>query len=144
MTELSESSARAEMVGKPLLAIALVVIYGIYVVVQEGVLPPGWPNGTILVVGGVLSAVAIAAYAGTMRMGSKPGIGNALSAVGGLIPYLYSLYVFGYVGVWSIARLFMDGFSVGGLLVGIFGILLGYRILKTFYDITEASGLSER
>ena len=45
--------------------------------------------------------------------------------------------VFGYVGLWSLIQLFTVEFTVSGVLVGVVGVLLGYRILKTFYDITE-------
>ncbi|THK37646.1 hypothetical protein EHS39_13495 [Ensifer sp. MPMI2T] len=125
------------MIGKPVFAILLVVIYGIYRIVQEGIWPAGWPNGTILAAGGILSAVAIFAYMRTIEGGRGRSLGKALSAFGGLLPYAYSLYVIFHVGLWSLVQLFTVGFAVTGLLVGVVGILLGYRILKTFYDITE-------
>ncbi|WP_027142923.1 hypothetical protein [Mesorhizobium sp. WSM3626] len=132
-----DAGKQAELVGKPLLAIAIVVIYGVYRVAQEGVLPFVWPNGTILVVGGTLSAVCVFVYARTIESGAQPSARKAVAAFSGLIPYAYSLYVIGYVGIWSLIQLFTVAFTIFGLLLGLFGVLLGYRILKTFYDITE-------
>lgn len=67
MTDQAQPSAQhshavqsAEMLGKPLFAILLVVIYGIYRITQEGVWP-AWPSGTILVAGGIVSAICIIA-----------------------------------------------------------------------------------
>jgi hypothetical protein len=126
------------MLGKPLFAILLVVIYGIYRITQEG-LWPAWPNGTILVVGGITSAVCIIAYMKSIEGGPGRSWAKAISGFGGLIPYAYSLYVIGFVGIWSMVQLFTVGFSWSGLIAGLFGVLIGYRILKTFYGITELS-----
>lgn len=134
----SQAAQHAEMIGKPMFAILLVVIYGIYRLVQEGILPP-WPNGTILVVGGIVSAVCIFAYMRSIEGGSGRSWGKAISGFSGLIPYAYSLYVIGFVGIWSLVQLVTVGFSWSGLIVGLFGVLIGYRILKTFYGITELS-----
>lgn len=134
----AEAARSAEMIGKPLFGILLVIIYGIYRIYQEGVWP-SWPNGTILVVGGIVSAVCIIAYMKSIEGGPGRSWAKAFSGFGGLIPYTYSLYVIGYVGIWSLVQLFTVGFSWGGLIAGLFGVLNGYRILKTFYDITELS-----
>lgn len=132
-----DAGKQAELVGKPLLAIVIVIAYGIYRMVEEGVWPVGWPNGAILVAGGVLSTLCIFAYARTIEASQTPGAGKAIAAFAGLIPYAFSLYVIAYVGVWSLIQLVTVGLNATGLLVGLFGILFGYRILKTFYDITE-------
>lgn len=134
----AEAVRGAEMLGKPTFAILLVIIYGIYRIVQEGIWP-AWPNGTILVAGGIVSAVCIIAYMKSIEGGPGRSWAKALSGFGGLIPYAYSLYVIGFVGIWSLVQLFTVGFSWGGLIAGLFGVLNGYRILKTFYDITELS-----
>jgi hypothetical protein len=145
MTDQVERSAgharavqRAEMVGKPMLAIVLVVFYGIYRMTQEGVWPT-WPNGTILVVGGIISMAFVVLYMRSIEAGPGRSWAKAGSAFGGLIPYLYSLYVIGYVGVWSLVQLVTTGFTWSGPAAGIFGVIFGYRILKTFYEITELS-----
>lgn len=134
----AEAVRGAEMLGKPMFAILLVIIYGIYRIVQEGIWP-AWPNGTILVAGGVLSVVCVIAYMKSIEGGPGRSWGKAISGFGGLIPYSYSLYVIGFVGIWSLVQLFTVEFTWTGLLVGLFGVLNGYRILKTFYDITELS-----
>ncbi len=130
------------MIGKPLFAILLVVIYGIYRIVQEGVWP-AWPNGTILVVGGIVYAVCIIAYMKSIEGGPGRSWGKAVSGFGGLIPYAYSLYVIVFVGIWSLVQLVAIGVSLGGLIAGLFGVLIGYRILKSFYDITEVVAASQ-
>ncbi|KQQ72398.1 hypothetical protein ASF70_12755 [Rhizobium sp. Leaf321] len=75
----------------------------------------------------------------TIEAGSGRSWGKAVSAFGGLIPYVYSLYVMGYVGVWSLIQLFTVSFTWSGLILGLFGIGIGYRILQSFYAITELS-----
>ncbi|RVH78120.1 hypothetical protein CN203_11535 [Sinorhizobium meliloti] len=136
----SQAAQHAEMIGKPLFAILLVVIYGVYRIVQEGVWP-AWPNGTILVVGGIVSAVCIIAYMKSIEGGPGRSWGKAVSGFGGLIPY--SLYVIVFVGIWSLVQLVTIGISWGGLIAGLFGVLIGYRILKSFYDITEVVAASQ-
>jgi len=126
------------MLGKPMLAIAFFLIYGIYRMTQEGIWP-SWPNGTILVLGGIVSMAFIVLYMRSIEAGPGRSWAKAGSAFGGLIPYIYSLYVIGYVGVWSLIQLITVEFTWSGLGAGIFGVIFGYRILKTFYDITELS-----
>ena len=145
MTDQAQQSAQhaqavqsAEMLGKPMFAILIVVISGIYRMVQEGVWP-AWPNGTILVIGGLVSAACIFAYMRSIEGGPGRSWGKAAAGFSGLIPYAYSLYVIGYVGIWSLVQIFTVGFTWTGLIAGLFGVLIGYRILKTFYDITELS-----
>jgi len=136
--EHARAVKHAEMIGKPMLAIALVILYGIYRVTREGVWPT-WPNGTVLVVSGIISMAFVVLYMRSIEAGPGRSWAKAGSAFGGLIPYLYSLYVIGYVGVWSLVQLVTTGFTWSGLAAGIFGVIFGYRILKTFYDITELS-----
>jgi len=131
-----EASKQAEMMGRPMLPIIVFVLYGVYLAVRGGLMPSGWPNAPVLILGGILSIVAVAAYMRSID-GRGPSWGKALAGFGGLIPYLYSLYVIGYVGIWSLVQLFTGGFSWSGLVIGLFAVVLGYRILKTFYDITE-------
>lgn len=139
----AQAVQHAEMLGKPIFAILLVVIYGIYRIVQEGILSP-WPNGTILVIGGLVSAACIFAYMRSIEDRRGRSWGKAAAGFSGLIPYAYSLYVIGYVGIWSLVHLVSVGFTWSGLIAGIFGVLIGYRILKTFYDITELSVATTR
>ncbi len=92
-----------------------------------------------MVVGGIVSAVCIFAYMRSIENGPGRSWSKAISGFSGLIPYPYSLYAIGYVGIWSLIQLVTLGFSWSGLIAGLFGALIGYRILKTFYDITELS-----
>ncbi|MBY5828569.1 hypothetical protein EHI44_30450 [Rhizobium leguminosarum] len=119
-------------------AITLVMIYGIYRIIQEGVWP-AWPDGTILVTGGILSVIFVVLYMRSIEAGSGKSWAKAASAFGAFVPYVYSLYVIGYVGVWSLVQLVTVGFTWSGLVCGSFGLVFGYRILQTFYDITELS-----
>nr|OAP96843.1 hypothetical protein A4U53_37410 [Rhizobium leguminosarum] len=121
-----------------MLGIALFILYGAYRMTQEGVWP-SWPNGTILLGGGVVSMAFVVLYMRSIEDGPGRSWAKAASAFGGLIPYLYPLYVIGYVGIWSLIQLVTVGFTWSGLGAGMFGVIFGYRILKTFYDITELS-----
>lgn len=132
-----DATARADLLGRPLFAVLVVIAYGIYRLWQEGIAPAGWPNGSVLVFGGIVSAAFIVVYMRILEKGSGKSFGKALGALGGLIPYVYSLYVIGYVGIWSLVQLFTVGFTWTGLIVGIVFALLGYRILFTFWQITE-------
>ncbi len=59
-----------------------------------------------------------------------------LAAVGGIAPYLYSLYVVGYWGIWSLREIGMSSFAWPIVKSGFF-ILLGYVFLKSYYHLTE-------
>jgi hypothetical protein len=55
----------------------------------------------------------------------------------GFLPYFFSLYIIGFLGVYSIYRNVIDGFSIWSVVAGVFWILVGYRGISQFYLMTE-------
>lgn len=135
-SEKEQARAVALLMGQAIFPIAIFIAYGIYRLVQEGLRPEGWPNGLVLVAGGILSGFCIIAFSKSLEAKGQ-SVKNSVSAFLGFIPYIYFCYIVFYVGIWSLVQQFTIGFSVSGLLIGLFGILLGYRGLSSFYMITE-------
>jgi hypothetical protein len=59
-----------------------------------------------------------------------------LAALGGLVPYAYSLYVIGYWGLMSLRSVGTSGvlWPIGK---AVFFVALGFSFLKSFYHVTE-------
>ncbi len=57
-------------------------------------------------------------------------------AAGGLIPYLFSIYLVIYLGIWALVTLTWN-FSLGSLFKDLAFVLIGHFILRKFYSITE-------
>lgn len=58
-------------------------------------------------------------------------------ALSGFVPYLLGLFVFIVMGGGRLYGL-LSGFSLGGLLGGVFWLVIGYWILYWFWLYTEA------
>jgi hypothetical protein len=93
----------------------------------------------LLIAGSIVSMVAMFGYAmiSVMRAyGSPKQAWMGLAAFGGLLLYLFFLYVFFYRGLWSFAAL-ADGFSFRPILRAGAFCMLSYHALRQFYKITE-------
>lgn len=133
----ARNRAHALLAGQVLFSFALCAAYGLYRSFVEGLPPQGWPNGLIILIGGILSTLCLIAYLKTDANDGQRSYSKALAGFSLMVPYAYCLYIIGYVGVWSLVQLFTHGFSVSGLLIGVAGILVGYRALNALYMISE-------
>ncbi len=120
----------------------IVMIYGVYRLIKSGFDPRAFPYPYVLIFGCLLSIFCTGAY---LKLGESPAISwkNAAKSFGGFIPYLFSLYVICYIGLWTILGMFWVGFTIGSLLFGVFWILVGYKMLYSFWGLTEMQNLRQ-
>jgi hypothetical protein len=60
-----------------------------------------------------------------------------LLALLGFLPYLYGLYVIGFLGLFTIFEGIVGKFSFWAMLGGVFWVFLGFHLLYRFYLMTE-------
>jgi hypothetical protein len=55
----------------------------------------------------------------------------------GFSPFFFSLYVMGFLGAYTIYTGIVPTLAIWSIIVGLFWIVMGYRMLNQFYLITE-------
>jgi len=135
-----ELSGRDEdlLMAKPLVPAVVAFIYGIYKFYDLGFSTDEYLYTYIPVVGSALSIISVWMYVSSMSVKPKRSISNMLKGYSGFIPYLFSLYLIGFLGLYSLWLLF-SSFTFGTFMFGVVWVLLGYRMLYTFWVITEIS-----
>jgi hypothetical protein len=135
-----ELSGRDEdlLMAKPLVPAVVAFIYGIYKFYDLGFSTDNYLYTYIPVVGSALSIISVWMYVSSMSVKPTRSISNMLKGYSGFIPYLFSLYLIGFLGLYSLWLLF-SGFTFGTFIFGVVWVLLGYRMLYTFWVITEIS-----
>ena len=135
-----ELSGRDEdlLMAKPLVPAVVAFIYGIYKFYDVGFSTDEYLYTYIPVVGSALSIISVWMYVSSMSVKPKRSISNMLKGYSGFIPYLFSLYLIGFLGLYSLWSLF-SSFTFGTFMFGVVWVLLGYRMLYTFWVITEIS-----
>ena len=128
---------RAELSGKVVLPLVLIAGYGVYRMVRQGLVPNGVPHGYLLIAGAVLSAIVVAANVALLSEPSEPSWRRSIVAFGGLLPYVFLIYVMIYLGVIPVIAALRAGFDWWGLLFGLIWGAVGYRALFGFWTITE-------
>ncbi len=137
------SGARQDLlVAKPTLPAVIALLYGAYKFFDLGVAPSHFLYTYVPTIGAIVSAVCVFMYVFTMTVETKRSVGQMLMALSGFVPYAFSLYLMGFLGVYSLWSLHSH-FSIGTLLFGLFWIGMGYRMLYTFWQITELSVATE-
>ena len=127
------------LVAKPTLPAVIALLYGAYKFFDLGIAPDHYPYTYIPAIGAVVSAICVFLYAFmSFTAPIKRSIGRMLVGLSGFIPYAFSLYLMGFLGAYSLWSLH-SRFSIGTLLFGLFWIAMGYRMLYTFWQITELS-----
>ena len=121
------------MVAKPSVPALMALFYGAYQFYHLGFEKVDAIDTYVPFFGSIVSIACVFMY---VNAGRQRSISNMLMAMSGIIPYLFSLYMMGYLGIYTLWELF-SGFTVGGLLIGLFWIINGYRMLYTFWVITE-------
>lgn len=128
---------QTKLVGKPVVPALLATLFGVGGLFVYGLSPAFALNTYVLIVGGLMSAFAIVVYMHEILAVPERSWRATFSALGGIIPYTFSIYLMGYLGIFSFWKSIRDGFTVWLLLTGIVWLLLGYRMLYTFWIITE-------
>jgi len=65
--------------------------------------------------------------------GNEKKLWHPIASLGGFVPYLWSVYVVFYRGVWNS----ISDFSWMQLAAGLFYVLVGYGFLRSFWVLTE-------
>ena len=115
-----------EQLGHCLFPLALVLIVGIVLGVQEGF---GAPETLALLIGAGASAVAMFLYAlPTVRLssGGERRRWMVLVALGGIVPFVFGLYLMVIVGIWMPVR----APSLGSAGLGVFALATGFWYLR--------------
>jgi hypothetical protein len=123
-------AARIEV---PILA---ALIYGIFEFTRLG-----WSHEYYLytyaaVLGGVAASAGLFTYfflVSTERKRSR----KTLLALLGLLPYFYSLYIMGVLGLYTIFEGVIGEFSFLSMIGGVFWVLVGFHLIYRFYLVTE-------
>ena len=131
------------MIAKPTIPTLVAIVYGGYEFFMLGFDSKHYLQTYVLVFGGMVSIACVILYVETMRRERRRNFGRMLCALAGFIPYFFSLYLFGYMGLYRLWSLLTE-FSIGGLLFGLFWALIGYCLLYTFWTITEISVATDR
>ena len=136
MVELSGRD-RDLLAAGPSVPAIIALLYGAYKFYDLGFATDNYLYTYVPILGATISVVCVLLY---VNLIGKPGrsVIKSLIALSGFIPYAYSLYLMGFLGAYSL-WLLLSNFTIGGLVFGLFWIVVGYRMLYTFWKITEIS-----
>ncbi|KRT68715.1 MAG: hypothetical protein XU15_C0017G0014 [candidate division NC10 bacterium CSP1-5] len=115
-------------------ALLLVFGYGIVNLVSLGTAPRHYWQTYVPLVGAGASLLSCIFYPMAMFYGRSWL--SASMAITGFIPYVFALFVmvvFGGIRLYGL----LSGFSIFGLLGGLFWLIVGYAILYNFWVFTE-------
>jgi len=101
----------------------------------------GWSQDHYLytyapVLGGVAASVGLFTYFCLVSVERKQSRRNLLVLLG-LLPYLYSLYIMGVLGLYTIYEGVIGKFSFWTMIGGIFWVFVGFHLIYRFYLMTE-------
>jgi small-conductance mechanosensitive channel len=94
----------------------------------------------ILVCGGLLTLLVIGPYVSVISSEGRRSWTGALAALGGLIPYLLSLFLMGYLGLYALWETVTRSFSIWVLLAALFWFLIGWRQLYVLGKLQRKLG----
>ena len=116
--------------------ILVVMIYGIVEFIRLG-----WSQDYYLytyapVLGGVAASVGLFTYFFLVSVERKKSRKNLLILLG-FLPYLYSLYIMGVLGLYTIFEGVIGKFSFLSMIGGVFWVFVGFHLIYRFYLVTE-------
>jgi hypothetical protein len=123
-------AARIEV---PILA---VMIYGIVEFIRLGWSQEHYLYTYAPVLGGVAASVGLFTYYFLVSVERKRSRKNLLALLG-FLPYFYSLYVMGILGVYAIYEGVVGVFSIWSMIGGVFWLFVGFHLIYRFYLLTE-------
>jgi hypothetical protein len=88
------------------------------------------------VLGGVAASAGLFTYFFVVSVRRKRSWKNLLVLLG-LLPYFYSLYIIGVLGLYTIFEGIVGVFSFWSMVGGVFWIFVGFHIIYRFYLMTE-------
>jgi len=132
MVDLS-SIEKDLLIAEPIVPAFIALLYGSYKFFDLGFSMDHYLYTYALVFGAGISSICVAMY---VNSGPDRSAKNALITLGGFVPYIFSIYLMGFLGAYSLWGLLSE-FTFGTLAFGIFWMIVGYRMLYTFWMITE-------
>ena len=129
----TKGDIRAGRIEVPIL---VVMIYGIVEFIRLG-----WSQDYYLftyapVLGGVAASAGLFTYFFVVCEERKKSRKNLLILLG-LLPYLYSLYIMGVLGLYTIYEGVIGKFSFWSMIGGVFWVFVGFHLIYRFYLMTE-------
>jgi hypothetical protein len=101
----------------------------------------GWSQDYYLytyapVLGGVSASAGLFTYFFLVSVERKKSRKNLLVLLG-FLPYFYSLYIMGVLGLYTIYEGIIGKFSFWSMIGGLFWVFLGFHLIYRFYLMTE-------
>ena len=127
------------MAARVALPVLIALIYGIYKFVVLGVTAEHYLYTYLPVIGAVASLVSLMTFSAVV-MTEERSVRAMFGALSGFVPYVFSLYLMGFLGGYGIWQS-TNPFSIWGVVKGLFWIVLGYRLLRKFWIITEIASI---
>jgi hypothetical protein len=88
------------------------------------------------VLGGVAASIGLFTYFFVVSAERKESRKRLLFLLG-LLPYFYSLYIIGVLGLYTIYEGVIGKFSFWSMIGGLFWVFVGFHLLYRFYLMTE-------
>ena len=88
------------------------------------------------VLGGIAASAGLFTYVFLVSVERKRSWKNLLVLLG-FVPYLYSLYIMGFLGLHTIYEGVIGKFSIWFMIGGIFWVFVGFHLIYGFYLLTE-------
>jgi hypothetical protein len=116
--------------------VLVVMIYGVVEFIRLG-----WSQDHYLytyapVLGGVAASVGLFTYFFLVSVRRRRSWKNLLFLLA-LLPYFYSLYIMGVLGLYTIFEGVIGKFSFWSMISGLFWIFVGFHLIYRFYLMTE-------
>ena len=116
--------------------ILVVMIYGIFEFTRLGRSQDYYLYTYAPVLGGVAASVGLFTYYFLVSVKRKKRRKHLLVLLG-LLPYFYSLYIMGVLGLYTIYEGIIGKFSFWSMMGGVFWVFLGFHLIYRFYLMTE-------
>ena len=124
------------MAAKIEVAILAAMTYGIVELVRLGWSLDHYLYTYATVSGGVSASAGLFTY--FFLIPAKPSRSRKnLMLLSGFLPYFYSLYIVGVLGLYTIFEGMMGTFSLLSMVGGVFWVFVGFHLFYRFYLVTE-------
>ena len=112
------------------------MIYGIVEFIRLGRSLDHYFYNYAPVLGGVAASVGLFTYFFIVSVRQKRSWENLLVLLG-FLPYLYSLYIIGVLGLYAIFEGIVGVFSFWSMIGGLIWVFVGFHLIYRFYLMTE-------
>ena len=116
--------------------ILVVMIYGIVEFIRLGWSQDYYVYTYAPVLGGVAASVGLFTYCLLVSVERKKSRKNLLVLLR-FLPYFYSLYIIGVLGLYTIFEGVVGVFSFWSMIGGVFWVFVGFHLIYRFYLMTE-------